>query len=354
MEEIERPLGVSGLMRVKNEAQYVAASIDSVVAALDELIICYQPCTDDTPAILERKRLQYPNKIKLYYYEPYLYYENLTEEEFRYATRLPNDSPHMVSTYYNFTLSKATYRYAMKIDADQIYFTARLKELCDAYRTKKQYTISIVERLVGSCLTIPKIKNNLSSKERLKSNLKAALLKRFVTTPYLDKYHKQYVLKRIANEKLMVWLCGINLFREGGSYYIPIGNPSIFICNGSQDHCIFHISESTFYYPIRSFKSLYRGNCIIENFCYERKEAELYYGLLWYHTRWCKEQNRSFIANSEGIEYTQLKQFGYKQLKRNKWFVVNRWTAHLQLFYAFFLNQDKSYPNFEENNTKLK
>ena len=59
------PIGVSGLMRVKNEERFVAASIDSCIDALDELVICYEECSDNTPAILEAKRQQYPEKITL-------------------------------------------------------------------------------------------------------------------------------------------------------------------------------------------------------------------------------------------------------------------------------------------------
>lgn len=129
----EHPVGVSGLMRVRNEEEYVEASIDSVIDVLDELIICYQECTDRTPEILERKRKEYPRKIKLYYYAPKVYTHDLTPDEYAYAYSLPDDSPHLLSSYYNYTLSKATYRYAVKIDADQIYFMDRMREICDAY-----------------------------------------------------------------------------------------------------------------------------------------------------------------------------------------------------------------------------
>lgn len=63
----ERPVGVSGLMRVKNEARWVAQSIDTCIDALDELIICYQSCSDETPWIIEQKRRQYPDKIKVFF-----------------------------------------------------------------------------------------------------------------------------------------------------------------------------------------------------------------------------------------------------------------------------------------------
>lgn len=37
-----RPVGVSGLLRVKNDAEFLSDCIESCIDALDELIICYQ------------------------------------------------------------------------------------------------------------------------------------------------------------------------------------------------------------------------------------------------------------------------------------------------------------------------
>mgnify|MGYP001515929118 CR=1 FL=1 len=49
----ERPVGVTGLLRVKNDAEFLALCIDSCIEALDELVIVYQPCDDDSPRIIE-------------------------------------------------------------------------------------------------------------------------------------------------------------------------------------------------------------------------------------------------------------------------------------------------------------
>lgn len=133
----ERPIGVSELLRVKNDAEFLTDCIDSCIGALDELIICYQECTDNAPNIIHEKQQQYPDKIKAYFYAPPVYCHNLTDEELAYAFSLPDDSVHKLCNYYNYTLSKATYRYAMKIDSDQIYFTEKLKLYCDAYRREE-------------------------------------------------------------------------------------------------------------------------------------------------------------------------------------------------------------------------
>ena len=130
----ERPIGVSGLLRVKNDEDFLSACIDSCIGPLDELIIVCQPSDDRTQQIVETKRRQYPDKIRAYFYRPRVLSHNLSVEELEYAKKLPSDSIHLLANYYNYTLSKASYRYAVKIDADQIYFPEKLQRFGDAYR----------------------------------------------------------------------------------------------------------------------------------------------------------------------------------------------------------------------------
>lgn len=105
---------------------------------IDELIAVYHDCTDRTPEILRQKAAQYPDKIRVFEYQPSVYPIDLDEEELEKAKLLPPDSIHTLAGYCNYALSKASYRYAVKIDADQVYFTDRLKHICDAYRSDKK------------------------------------------------------------------------------------------------------------------------------------------------------------------------------------------------------------------------
>ena len=67
----------------------------------------------------------YPYEVKAF---------NLSREEFQKIKELPEDNPHLFSSYSNFALSKVTADYALKIDADQVYFSNKLKEWCDFMR----------------------------------------------------------------------------------------------------------------------------------------------------------------------------------------------------------------------------
>ena len=69
-------------MRVKNEAQTLAQSIDSCIEALDELIITYHECTDGSVQIIESKKLQHPNKIIVIPYPYHIIGVGATDEEY--------------------------------------------------------------------------------------------------------------------------------------------------------------------------------------------------------------------------------------------------------------------------------
>ena len=84
----ERPIGVSGLMRVKNDGDFVSLSIDSCITALDELVIVYDDSEDNTEEIILKKQAEYPSKIKVYHYEPQICSHNLSDSEIGQCQKL--------------------------------------------------------------------------------------------------------------------------------------------------------------------------------------------------------------------------------------------------------------------------
>ncbi|MCM0712672.1 MULTISPECIES: hypothetical protein [Parabacteroides] len=242
----ERPVGVSGLMRVKNEARWVAQSIDTCIDALDELIICYQSCSDETPWIIEQKRRQYPDKIKVFFYAPPVFSHDLSEEEYGYACSLPEDSIHLLSNYYNYTLSKATYRYAMKIDADQIYFPERMIRLCDAYRS-----LPVKRKTISACLAFGYYRLFLSLSRRCPR----FFFKTLDFLPFgnivMEKY-ETYLYVQISQTKQPVALSGINLYKEKEEWKIPAYaecHEYMLSFNGNGDLVVFAISDKSYYTP---------------------------------------------------------------------------------------------------------
>lgn len=271
----ERPVGVSGLLRVKNDAEFLSDCIDSCIGALDELVICYQDCTDNAPEIINKKQRLYPDKIKAYYYAPPVFCHGLTEEEKKYAFSLPDSSIHKLCNYYNYTLSKATYRYAMKIDSDQVYFTKKLQLFCDAYRKDGPVSMSLGNYLVKNYV---RIYRNAVRKFPVLFKMDLLSLIPGFRCLVMKKY-EGYLINEIINNKYALSLSGINLGYEQGKWGIYQLNKLSF--NGVVDHLIFRITEKTFYTTSTGFE------IPIEKMDYD--SIAILGGWFWYHLQGMRE-----------------------------------------------------------------
>lgn len=289
-------LGVSGIMRVKNDGCFIEACVESCIDALDELIIVWNDCTDNSADEIEKMRQRYPDKIKTYEYKYKVYSVGLTKEEYEYAKSLPKDSPHLLCNYYNFALSKVTCQYALKIDADQIYFTDKLKIWCNAYRKngKAKITISVI---IGCLLdTYFRIVNKLN----LLTGKVLPLLPHSILSCVRFQY-ETYLKYLISKHDIKISLSGLNVFYDN-QWYSTMGtiNDEINILppmNGTNDHCIFKVSKDTYYIPIvNKMYDKYRSEQynIIELFVdHDSKYYNI--GFFWFHLNSMREDTRKKV-----------------------------------------------------------
>lgn len=110
-----RKEGLSGFMRLRNEGEFLKSVILSWIDALDELIIVFNNCHDNTEQIAHECAEKYPDKIKIYHYLPVVYPQGSL-----YNLNLPTSSPHSIVNYYNFALSRTSRKWTIKIDGDII------------------------------------------------------------------------------------------------------------------------------------------------------------------------------------------------------------------------------------------
>lgn len=316
----ERPVGVSGLLRVKNDAEFLSDCIDSCIGALDELIVCYQDCTDNAPEIIRQKQQQYPDKIKVYYYAPPVFCHGLTDEEKKYAFSLPDTSVHKLCNYYNYTLSKASYRYAMKIDSDQIYFAEKLQRFCDAYRKDGFSGISLGNYLVKYYALIYGVVARICP-GLIKADLLSSIpgVRRMVMKRYED-----YLLKEIINNKYALSLSGINLGYKCGRWGILRIVKAPF--NGVYDHLIFRITEDTFYTTASGFYNP------IEIMNY--REFILKGGWFWYHLQGVRESTA--LWPKEWMALTP----GLRPIRNS-----SDWPAFNRYLWLFYWNYLQDYPD---------
>src|SRR5262245_30331261 len=91
---------VSAMVRVRNEEEFLYASVKSIVDCVDEIVIVDNLSTDRTPLIIGALRGEHPDKVVSYRY-PYDI-RRVGRENWEMTLR-PNGrlSPHLLGNYYN-------------------------------------------------------------------------------------------------------------------------------------------------------------------------------------------------------------------------------------------------------------
>jgi glycosyltransferase involved in cell wall biosynthesis len=150
----KRSQGISGFYRVKNDGDLLKSSVESHIKYLDEVIIVYNDCSDNTPDIAKSLQEKYPDKVKAYEYIPKVH-PVLSKKHMLELGK----SPHSIVNFYNFTLSKTTKRIVVKIDADHIAIGHKFKKVIDhikKYSVQKKYYffhgVNIFECKEGICI----------------------------------------------------------------------------------------------------------------------------------------------------------------------------------------------------------
>lgn len=305
--------GVSGIMRVKNDGEFVVACIDSCIAALDELIIVYNDCSDNTPELVRRKEQEYPDKIKVFEYKHKVYSVNLSKEEYEYALSLPEDSPSLLCNYYNYALSKVSYKYAIKIDADQIYFPKQLEKWCDVCRSEN-LSVASIKYFMGFVFNLYfMLFKFLCFKSNKVYSLMPSWLVRW-SYPYYIDYAKTRFLKGCAT----LSLSGVNVVKDDNTWFVSLGKQDKIInilppFNGDGDHLLFRVSPQTYYvkYDMPYYNLLTSGKySLIE--CFHHPYKILPVGFSWFHVNAMRKRNLAKVLQAKGRypgAFVELRQF---------------------------------------------
>ncbi|MGM9767308.1 MAG: hypothetical protein ACI3Z0_02435 [Candidatus Cryptobacteroides sp.] len=266
--------GLSGLMRVHNEERLIEGCIDSVIGALDELIVMCNDCTDSTPEILERKIIQYPDKLRVFYYNEDILSFDLTKEEYEKALSLPDDSPRLYCNMCNFGLEHARYKYAVKIDTDQIYFADRILYYTNLCRHPKK-CLWKPSFLIGKVFT-----EYFSFYRWVSSKCKkpmVSLLPSWLIGLCANSY-REYMDWLLLNDKAYIAWSGLNVFKAD-KWYVPFDHYNVHPpYNGEGDTIIFKLSEETYFSRLAFHRVAYS---VTEAFNYQKKI--MYAGPVWFH-----------------------------------------------------------------------
>lgn len=123
-----RKHGLSAIMRIKNDEDWIFYAIVSILDYVDEIVVVLQNCTDNTEDIIKSIKSE---KIKIYHYP----FESFPSGE-NHVNYLKN-SVFNRAYYYNYNLSLTSYSYAWKWDGDHAAFEDRVKEIRDIVDSKK-------------------------------------------------------------------------------------------------------------------------------------------------------------------------------------------------------------------------
>lgn len=288
--------GLSGIMRVRNEEKFIESCIESCIESLDELIVVYTGCTDNTENILKRKVLEYPNKLRIFKYDYNVLWFGLNKDEYDHAMNLPDDSPELYCNFCNFALSKVKYKYAVKIDSDQLYFTEELNKWRQAcikgkgLRWKPIFIIGYIFMLYFSIY-------------RRISAINGTPCIRLLPTKFVNFCFPAYVELakwKLLHEKAVVALSGINVFKDN-EWYVPFDGINIHPpYNGEGDTLIFKVSNETFYtrHPSNTSKSELSYS-VTEDF-HQPCSRIMYAGPAWFHLHANRAHCYEKVKNTKG------------------------------------------------------
>lgn len=126
-----RAPGISGFMRLKNEATFLDRAIATHLQGLDELIIVLNDCSDNTPEICASWKHRFPEKIRVFEYEPSVVPIGTPD-----SLTIDPRSPRCIANYYNFALALTNRKIVIKIDGDHYAIADRFNNICTRVRKR--------------------------------------------------------------------------------------------------------------------------------------------------------------------------------------------------------------------------
>jgi len=131
----EKKLGISGIARLKNSADFLEPVAEAFLPYLDEIILVAEQANDGTNEICEKLAEKYPEKIRYYFYPHQIIFRDYDGDE-----PPTSDSIHSFSYFTNWAFSKSTYKYVMRLDDDILPIPETWEKLREHVLTKQPNT----------------------------------------------------------------------------------------------------------------------------------------------------------------------------------------------------------------------
>lgn len=129
------PKRISAMLRVKNEEEYLARAISSIVDHVDELVVVDNLSEDRTPDIIAEAQARNPTKVKSFVYPHQI--ARYGEENIQLAsTAKGRRSPAFLPNFYNWCAARCSHPYILKWDGDTVA-TAALGPALREFRSSR-------------------------------------------------------------------------------------------------------------------------------------------------------------------------------------------------------------------------
>lgn len=198
--KFDKKEGISFIVKVRNEEDYLEASIMSLykLTIPHEIIIILHLCTDNSLNIVQ-KLVKINSNIKYYTYDVEISragYETLATDEC---------CEHSIQTYHNWCLNKTSYTWCFKWDADFWASNNLLQYLNNNVWGKKNKTIGITVRAADFSQSEPYLMDSLHCYKKYL----------FWEVPF---YNKQVEVEQL-NEDVYIETCPLNVVKK---YWLSI------------------------------------------------------------------------------------------------------------------------------------
>jgi glycosyltransferase involved in cell wall biosynthesis len=110
---------ISVMMRIKNEATFLRASVESILPMVDEIVIIDNDSTDATPRIAQDLARSHPEKMRICQYHHAIARVG-SENQALAASITARNSPRLLANYYNWCMRQCRMNYILKWDGDMV------------------------------------------------------------------------------------------------------------------------------------------------------------------------------------------------------------------------------------------
>ena len=141
----KKPFGISGCIRVRNEAQFMRASVESFLPYLDEIVLITQPSEDNTVELARQLAAEY-DIVRVAEY-PVIPAAPLTDEHIN----TPVDSIHSFVYLSNWALAQCRYSWICKVEGDVVALStfAQVREQIEANPDAHRYYGMVILNVAG-------------------------------------------------------------------------------------------------------------------------------------------------------------------------------------------------------------